>query len=463
MTRLPPRTWPSDAECTVLTHPLLCGSFNLWYGFSWEETFHEGFNAKDVTTFNSLFLSFFVVHEDYSAHATAELIRCVSFLYPSHAPAERQLPNPVRLRRLRLSPHAKLTTEPPARICSTLFVAVPDLQNCLLAPLEPLEETSPLAHYFAPLQVIDGDKCPVHVYRALANTPDLFPNLHVRIAAPEDFDDLVPIFNSQSAVLQERYGSDEFFLAELIEAQDDNNKCLVMEVDGTAVGFMSITKEMDTALLTECYDLEPWNQLQQASIEVRERVIEPEPEPEPTAEELAAKVEAEAAAAKDAKKGPAAKSSKVGEAKRTSGANSMGKKDSKKKKGAAAAEEEKPKPKRKPNVVKEEFTVWHKSSFAIAMLCIDEDYEARSLDFMAEAFAQFPDKQYCVVTLPHICREPPLLTNFSRAIPKPRAGPPQELYIMHRLSMFTDITVREATRRTPPTSRPVLRTLRTTS
>ena len=35
-------------------------------------------------------------------------------------------------------------------------------------------------------------------------------------------DDLVPVFNAQSEVLTERYG--EFFIAELIEAQDDRNR-----------------------------------------------------------------------------------------------------------------------------------------------------------------------------------------------------------------------------------------------
>ena len=44
----------------------------------------------------------------------------------------------------------------------------------------------------------------------------------------EDHDDLVPIFNQQSEMLSQTYG--EYFLAELIEAQDDNMKCLVAEV-----------------------------------------------------------------------------------------------------------------------------------------------------------------------------------------------------------------------------------------
>ena len=44
----------------------------------------------------------------------------------------------------------------------------------------------------------------------------------------EDHDDLVPIFNRQSEALSETYG--DYFLAELIEATDENMKCIVAEV-----------------------------------------------------------------------------------------------------------------------------------------------------------------------------------------------------------------------------------------
>ena len=52
--------------------------------------------------------------------------------------------------------------------------------------------------------------------------PELRPNLLIREARAEDHDDLVPVFNSQSEVLTERFG--EFFIAELIEIQDSSNR-----------------------------------------------------------------------------------------------------------------------------------------------------------------------------------------------------------------------------------------------
>lgn len=44
----------------------------------------------------------------------------------------------------------------------------------------------------------------------------------------EDHDDLMPIFNRQNDVLTSMYG--DFFLAELIEAQNEENRCLVADV-----------------------------------------------------------------------------------------------------------------------------------------------------------------------------------------------------------------------------------------
>lgn len=44
----------------------------------------------------------------------------------------------------------------------------------------------------------------------------------------EDHDDLTPIFNRQSDMLKMTYG--DYFLAELIEAQDEHMHCLVAEV-----------------------------------------------------------------------------------------------------------------------------------------------------------------------------------------------------------------------------------------
>ena len=49
----------------------------------------------------------------------------------------------------------------------------------------------------------------------------------------EDHDDLTPIFNRQTGVLADNYG--DYYLAELIESQDDDMKCIVAEVNADAL------------------------------------------------------------------------------------------------------------------------------------------------------------------------------------------------------------------------------------
>lgn len=57
--------------------------------------------------------------------------------------------------------------------------------------------------------------------------------------------------------------SGEYFLAELIESQDSSHQTVVAEVEGRAVGFMSISSEVDVEFLNECYQLEPFHGLKQ--------------------------------------------------------------------------------------------------------------------------------------------------------------------------------------------------------
>jgi len=54
----------------------------------------------------------------------------------------------------------------------------------------------------------------------------------------EDHDDLMPIFNQLTDELVENYG--DYYLAELIEAQNENMKCIVAEVNIDAVIFFQL-------------------------------------------------------------------------------------------------------------------------------------------------------------------------------------------------------------------------------
>merc|ERR1712224_266620 len=79
------------------------------------------------------------------------------------------------------------------------------------------------------------------------------------MARVEDHDNLVSVFNAQSEVVTDIYG--EYFIAELIEAQNDENKALVAEVDGRAVGLMCLTSDVDVNVLAQCFQLDAMDHL----------------------------------------------------------------------------------------------------------------------------------------------------------------------------------------------------------
>ena len=76
---------------------------------------------------------------------------------------------------------------------------------------------------------------------------NVIPQLEIRIAREEDHDDLAAVFNSQSDVVTSTHG--EYFIAELIAAQNETSRSLVAQVNDKAVGLLSVNSEIDTQLL----------------------------------------------------------------------------------------------------------------------------------------------------------------------------------------------------------------------
>jgi hypothetical protein len=87
----------------------------------------------------------------------------------------------------------------------------------------------------------------------------VLPFVEIRVAKQEDHDDLAAVFNSQSETITEIYG--DYFLAELIAAQDDTNKALVAQVKDKAIGLLGLTSDLDVKLLHECFELDPHDNL----------------------------------------------------------------------------------------------------------------------------------------------------------------------------------------------------------
>merc|ERR1719331_3565286 len=102
-----------------------------------------------------------------------------------------------------------------------------------------------------------------------AKREDYIAPLFIRRARVEDHDDLVAVFNAQSDVTTNVYG--EYFLAELVEAQNEENRAIVAEVDGRAVGLMCLTSDVDINVLTQCFELDPYDNLLKPQVMMRIR------------------------------------------------------------------------------------------------------------------------------------------------------------------------------------------------
>lgn len=110
------------------------------------------------------------------------------------------------------------------------------------------------------LQTVSGIHRDSHTF--FSPRLNVLPFIEIRLAKQEDHDDLADVFNSQSETITEAYG--EYFIAELIAAQNDNNKALVAQVKDKAVGLMGLTKEVDLKLLHKCFDLDSFDNLLKA-------------------------------------------------------------------------------------------------------------------------------------------------------------------------------------------------------
>ncbi|KAB1262420.1 Cilia- and flagella-associated protein 61, partial [Camelus dromedarius] len=85
------------------------------------------------------------------------------------------------------------------------------------------------------------------------------------------------------------------------------------------------------------------------------------------------------------------------------------------------------------------------AAFCIQLFCIDEKYEARRV--LAPAclpretacgvtLAELVDKNFCVISLPHLTPEFVLIQNFVKAVPFSTCTLEQDLYIFHRAGLL---------------------------
>ncbi|CAF0926188.1 unnamed protein product [Rotaria sp. Silwood1] len=433
----------------------------------WEEKWWKNFYGKNeetskINAINTLFLHFFVAHPDFSEGCAEELI-------------------------------------------NVTFKALPEINQILLCVPPQVTPESALEKYFQP---IECDRSDTNCVVMICHRKDHFPTLFIRTARVQDNDDLAPLFNRYNDILKQTYG--DFFVAELIESQDDNNKALVAECNGYAIGFMSISNEVNIDILNEVYSLsafhglrakhpdDQWNhQMTEETesylpnsdiyihgdvtthddgnnhikanpvLEAMQRAVGHGDSIESTTNITASvgtdknnkhtkvnqgQLDHDSLTASDYITTPPIKSLEDLD-------NLQGDENSnndavleiadtsshraKITKAQLAAED----PSRyiKPTLISQTPQFFGKEkAFAIQLFCISEVYEKRSYDFLQKAFDMFPDRDYCVITIPQMVPEFPLLQSFIRIPPRVNLPNIQELYLFHRAGLLRDISVERA-------------------
>ncbi|KAJ8309534.1 hypothetical protein KUTeg_014408 [Tegillarca granosa] len=259
----------------------------------------------------------------------------------------------------------------------------------------------------------------------------------------------------------------------LIEAQDEHMQCLVAEVEGTAIGFMSIGDDINSELLNECFELGPFHGLRKPHPDddlVAPKTPTPSPPPEvqkdskppsrsssKSGSEKGAPVNGEALEVTGSPNGetkvqPKLSVGNLGESnlsllsdgnaeeaikeaeERASQASSR---RSSLKEEVISSRLPTPKPITPLTKLPKRFLPKYKggsNAFNIQL----------SSDFLAKAFALFPNYDFCIITVPHLVPEFPLLQTFVRVTPRCPSTLPQELYVFHRSGLLKDFNVRPA-------------------
>ncbi|XP_007191950.2 cilia- and flagella-associated protein 61 isoform X2 [Balaenoptera acutorostrata] len=405
------------AQATFLDYP----NWNVAPQDDWVSVFRELDSEIPCTPLNTLFMHLFVAVDEYSVGCCKEIIR-------------------------------------------TVFETVPDLHFTFLIVPSYMSLGSTLITVFdqvgnIPSLTYDEDFA-VHICHRHSH----YPQLHIRKARVEDHDDLVPIFLHHDTILKETYG--EYFLAELIEAQDEENHAVVCEVEGVAVGFMSVCSRVNMQLLHECFDLGPFHglctphpddvleppqelsvqgssgaELRSSSQEWQQIVKEPQEAVSPEAGESIQRKSTEEAAMEEALSPvQSGNTSEAEDTEKLSQEYSVDYTDyciSNMSSAAISLPEE-----------TSNFRPIYRgasTAFCIQLFCIDEKHEARSLDFMNFVFSLFPDKNFCIISLPHLTPEFVLIQNFVKIVPFNNCTLDQDLYVFHRAGLLKTIKIRLAT------------------
>lgn len=149
-----------------------------------------------------------------------------------------------------------------------LYASCLQIENLiLLAPPDAIETLGKIHSIFEPLEKNEFHETTVHTdlidYYVLAAPRSKMSRyvqpLKIRSARMEDHDDLLPVLELQSESLSANFG--EFYVAQLIESENERNKSLVAHVNDQAIGLLCLSDEFELRDLQLSFELDVYGNL----------------------------------------------------------------------------------------------------------------------------------------------------------------------------------------------------------
>ncbi|TGZ58269.1 hypothetical protein CRM22_009731 [Opisthorchis felineus] len=307
---------------------------------------------------------------------------------------------------------------PLRELCKTVFTELVEIQNIFMIT----ESTSKVVlSETKPFRLCAGSKNLGDVIVSVAHRHEVFPVLFSRMAIVEDNDDLVPLFNSQSDTLRKIYGN--YYIAELVEAQSEELKCIVVECERRAVGFISGTRRVDLNSLNERYDLSIFHGLKKPH---EDDVLHQDGAPKQ--ENLHDHIK-ESYVSKEEQielRDPITRCE----------TKSIGEKTPETWVRRSFLEE--------ANRCSEFIPTYAgtPNAFAIQLYALKPGFESRFVDMLPLLFDQFPGLDYAIICVPRLTPTFPMLRYFARCRVRKGHDPADELYVFHRSGLLRDFVVR---------------------
>ncbi|KAK7151226.1 hypothetical protein R3I93_012233 [Phoxinus phoxinus] len=350
-----------------------------------------------------------LAHASFSDHPIEELVdqACWENLLQNHVDGQKCTPmNTLFLRLFVAQPGFSIGGA--KEIVRTVFNAIVELEYiCLLTPYRGSLGAA-LEKIFEPLTPVKEE---VQYSAYVCHRHSHCPRLHIRRARVEDLDDIMHIFAEQITPLVESHGP--YFLSELIEAQDEENHTVVCESEGAVVGFVAVSGQVDLKLLNQCFELGAFEGLRKTNSAHQEETQPLEEENHVTDAQESSEAKEPVQAEKESKDEP------TGISQLEYVKSSI--------KDAVDSNPDGP-----PN------------AFCIQLFTMEKKFEMRSADFLPYLFKLFPDRDFCVISVPKLTPDFPLLQSFIRVAPRDTSIFPQELYLCHRWALLRTLEVRVA-------------------